>query len=273
MKIIRFNQNYLRNEEWFEFHTDFRNSVDTYGQGKLGIVDLYRSHGTTYDIADRILQTLRKSYYTVQIKDAGKARVEAFRNLQSVIKSFKGYPVASKSDAAMHLYNLVASYAKNITRGSYAQTSASIYNLLGDLQEDKYEDDLDLLELSDWVDVLQKAEKAFLAIMEKRTEESVDKPKENMITVRRQLDALYIDMATVIDAALIAAGLGGDVAVDPESLDLSDHQSGEKFDPLYHGNIPYNFVIFWNEIVKKYRNLASRHTGKNNKDKNPDIAE
>jgi hypothetical protein len=52
----------------------------------------------------------------------------------------------------------------------------------------------------------------------------------------------------------------GDIVVDPEALDDEDHEAGGNKD-LY-GNVTYNFVIAWNEEVKKYRNLLAQRAGR-----------
>ncbi|MDR1557623.1 MAG: hypothetical protein LBS88_11455, partial [Tannerellaceae bacterium] len=38
-----------------------------------------------------------------------------------------------------------------------------------------------------------------------------------------------------------------------------------EFTPELHGNIPYNFVVSWNEEVKKYRNLLAQRAGRHSK--------
>ncbi|MDR1357100.1 MAG: DUF6261 family protein [Tannerellaceae bacterium] len=271
MKILRFQQHRLKNEEWFEFYTYYKRYVDRYNDSKLGITEIYEAFMKLYRTVDRILQALRKSYFTTQLKDADKGRDNGFRNLYSVVKSFQGFPDAAKKDAALHLTNLLHSYQKNILQGSYAEESASIYNLLQDIYGDAYAADVDLLELIPWIKAMENAEKAFLALWEKRTQEEIAKPKENLADYRKQMDAAYSDMAKVIDAALIATGVGGDIVVDPESLDYASHDGKEEFDPTKHGNIPYNFVFAWNETVKKYRNLIAQRTGRNNKDTEEDV--
>jgi hypothetical protein len=101
------------------------------------------------------------------------------------------------------------------------------------------------------VTAIDKAEQDFLTSKSERMEETIEKPKEDLRQLRRQVDILYNAMTSMLDAKLLADDLGGKIVVEPD------------FD---HGNATYNFVIAWNEDVKTYRNLllqrAGRHTGK-----------
>jgi hypothetical protein len=267
MKVLRFNKTLLRNEEWFKFFTDYFEHADTYGASKIGLSTLYPELRSDYDSADLVLQTLRKSYYTTQIEAANTVRTDAFRSLYGIAKGFQGDPTAKNKDAAMHLFNLLQSYYKNIVQGSYSEESASIYNLLDDLNNESYDDNIELLGLANWVQALRTSNNAFLNLWDVRAQEEIEKPKENFYVIRKQMDTIYNGMVTILDSQLISAGLGGDVVVEPKSLDKADHESGHKFDPTKDGNITYNFVVDWNTIVKKYRNLASQHTGRKDKDK------
>ncbi|MDR1356612.1 MAG: DUF6261 family protein [Tannerellaceae bacterium] len=267
MKVSRFNKTRLRNEEWFEFFTIYKKYVELYDSEKIGIKELFKDFLALYKIADLLIQSLKKSYYTKLIATANTDRKNGFRRLLEIAKGFQGDPDAGKKDAAMHLYNLLQGYQKNVLRGSYAEASASVYNLLQDLGEDRYVENTELLGLRPWVKVVENAQKAFLKLWDQRTQEDIIKPNESLTSIRQQVDVLYSSMITVIDSILITAGLGGDVAVEPESLDLADHDGSQKFDPTLFGNITYNFVIAWNSTVKKYRTLSSQHAARNSKDK------
>ncbi|MDR1499997.1 MAG: DUF6261 family protein [Tannerellaceae bacterium] len=262
MKVIRFNVRQLRNEEWFEFHTSYRGTVGIYGASNLGIADLYTLYDPQYTDVDRVLQALRKSYYTGQVKEADRKRDEVFRGFETVVKGMLLLPDAAGKEAAGHLYNLIEGYRKSIIGANYLEESASIYNLVQDINI-KYMDDVSKLGVADWVDALNKAENEFLKVRKKRDDESRDKPKEELLKLRNEMDSLYITMMNVVDAKLVVDGLGGDTVVDPKSLDNDSH-SGE-FDPELYGNKAYNFVIAWNEIVKKYHDLLAHRAGSHKK--------
>ena len=122
-----------------------------------------------------------------------------------------------------------------------------------------------------WVGFIKDAEDRFLEYQALRTQESVSKPKEHIGDIRRLVDAYYIGIIDRLYTKLLAAGLGGDVVIDPNDLkdgiyeaDTPDH---------LRGNVAYNFTIEWNETLKKYRNLLAQREGRRAKKKESEEAE
>jgi hypothetical protein len=247
MKVIRFKIGRLHHEEWFEFFTKFIELVSHFGQDAIGIKDLFKQFILFYQTVDYLLVVLRKSYYTKEIEAADKKRDDLFRGLHTMLKGLQRQPVTTKQEAAMRLYNLLEGYQKAVLNDNYAAESAAIHNLLQDLKG-KYQADVALFALTDWVTAIDQAQKEFLALDTQRTQESVDKPKGNLRQERAKADTLYIAMANILDARLMGDGLGGDVVVDPRDLE--------------HENLTYNFVIAWNETVKRYRNILAQRAGR-----------
>ncbi|MDR0749023.1 MAG: DUF6261 family protein [Tannerellaceae bacterium] len=265
MKVLRITLNNLHNQEWFEFFTDFEEGVDHFGSSNIGLEKLYDKFTPLRRKADELLVVLRKSTYTEELEAADKKRDELFRGFHSIAKGSQAQPDAAKQKAAKQLFNLLEGHRKFVLSGNNAAESGALYNLLQDLKGD-YAPAVTLLALTDWVTAIEAAEKEFLAIRAERTGESVAKPKEDLRQLRAQIDVLYTAMANVLDAQLLADGLGGNVAIDPGDLDDEIHIDGEDESHDLHGNIPYNFVIAWNETVKKYHAiLANRATRRANK--------
>jgi hypothetical protein len=273
MKTIRIPLRSLHNGEWFELLTNFKNEVLSFGANKLGVKDLYDLLLSLYDAADKALLTLRKSVYTKEIEEADKKRDELFQGFYGTVKSARKQPNAAKQKAAERLYNLLKGYQKPIASGSHAGESAAIYNLVEDLRTKTYDLDVTLLGLGEWVTAINQAEESFLAFAALRNDESFAKPKEDLRKIRAEADVLYTAMMNLLDAKLLADGLGGDVSVDPESLDTSIHDGNEGFAPEKHGNITYNFVVSWNEVVKKYHNLLQQRAGRRAKKEDDDNSE
>ncbi|MDR3142931.1 MAG: DUF6261 family protein [Tannerellaceae bacterium] len=261
MKVIRIALNHLHNEEWFEFVTKFQELVERFGRDTIGIKDLYKLFTPLCLKVDALLVVLRKSVYTKEMEEADKERDDLFRGFFGVTKGMQRQPTAAKQEAAERLYNLLEGYRKAILDANYEAESAAIHNLLQDLTE-SYKADVTLLALTDWVTAIDQAERHFLTFDAKRTEESVAKPKENLKLFRRKADVLYNAITNVLDARLLADGLGGDVVVDPSDLDDEIHFEDEEGSHEFHGNVVYNFVIAWNETVKRYRNILSQRAGR-----------
>jgi hypothetical protein len=259
MKTLKFLQRKLRAQEWLEFFLDFRKRAEYFGIKNLNIEALFAQFIVLLEKADELMVILRKSVYTKELEAADRERDNLFRGFYSVAKGLRAHPDAAKQKAAKDLCNLLDGYKKLILAGNLTAESGAIHNLLQDLGG-KYAADMTLLELTYWGTAIDKAEKDFLTLRGERTEESVEKPKEDLKQIRNQIDILYNAMMSAMDIKLLGDGLGGDVVVDPKDLDNEGHFEGDD-DHHLHGNITYNFVIAWNEEVKKYRNLLAQRGG------------
>ncbi|MDR1344168.1 MAG: DUF6261 family protein [Tannerellaceae bacterium] len=272
MKLLKVKRHYLHNEEWFMFYTDFKNTVRRYGAVRIGIGELFSRFIPLYKNVDRLIEITHKSIYTKEMKEVDKNRDTIFRAFIAIAKNMQIQSDTVKKNSAAHLHNLLDSYSKKIVRGSYNEETSAISLLLQEL-EDRYAADVDLLNLEQWVDDLRNANQNFNNLFNTRTQETIDKPKENLFNYRRKIDMLYSGIEKVLDAKLVLDNLSGNRVVNPESLDTEVHEEGESFDPLNHGNIVYNFVIDWNERAKTYRTLANLHLGRRAKDKSQDSDE
>jgi hypothetical protein len=264
MKVLRIPVKKLHHEEWFNLYTKFKECVERFDAATIGIKALYEQFLPLFDKADKLMVVLSRSVYTKRIGVAGKKRDKFFRGFYSIVKGSLSQPDATKQAAADRLYNLLRVYRKHILLSNFAEESSATYNLLEDLRG-KYAADLTTLQLNDWVDAIDRTEQEFLATREERQDESVAKPKENLIQARAQANILYSAMITLLDIRLLADGLGGDVSVDPEDLDNEIREDNDPFTPERHGNIVYNFVIDWNETLKKYHKLLQYRSGRRDK--------
>ncbi|MDR1646333.1 MAG: DUF6261 family protein [Tannerellaceae bacterium] len=267
MKVIRIPIRNLHNEELFNLLVELRDLIERFDAGKIGIEKLFLQLLVLLDKADKLLIVLRKSVYTKDIEAADKKRDKLVRGLINLVKAMQNQPSAAMQKAAERLFNLLREYREPILRGTYVEESAALYNLLEDLRT-KYTADVTALQLTTWVTAIDQAEQEFLTLWAGRKDESVAKPKEELTQVYAQIEILYNAIITQLDITLLADGLGGDFAADPESLDTDDHDDNKPFAPETHGNIVYNFVLDLNETIKKYRNLLQYRAGR--RSKNPD---
>ena len=267
MKVIRIPMKSLHNEEWFELQIVYKGKVLFYGPAVLGLQKLWDRYILLYNTADDLVQVIRESSLTKNIRAADKKRDKAFQGLYALVKGSLNQASETKLKAADRLFVLLKGYRKSIAHSTYNEESGALYNLLKDLTG-AYASDVALLGFSEWVADLNHAQDEFLALYNERQKESLAKPKENLEQIRSEMDVLYTAMMNLLDALLTGDGLGGDTVVDPESLkdgiyeaDVPDH---------LRGNVVYNFVLDWNETLKKYHNTLQQRAGRRAKTKNED---
>jgi hypothetical protein len=261
MKILRIYLRRLHNEEWFGFFTEFKELAPLYSTDKLGITVLYERFLELHRSADEALVVLRKSIYTKELDALDRTRGDIVRGLSSVVKGYLRYPSADKEKAAGRLDILLGGYKKDIFSSTNLAETAAIGNLIDDLATEQYSGALKTLNLNEWFTALATAELEYQTTLKERFDESTEKPKEDLTKIRPKLGAIYNAMVSVLDTRLILDGLGGDIVVDPKTLDGKGREPGEKFNPEEHGNLVYNFVQAWNERVKKARDILSRRDG------------
>jgi hypothetical protein len=267
MQIHKLTLDHLHNEEWFNLFGDFNELVPKYGANTLGIQPLVDLIEPLYYKADKVLMLTRKSSYTQKMKVADSERNKIFRGLYKVIEASLAMPDATKKDAAERLIIVATEYRKSALQGSYAEESSALFNFLQDM-EGKYAADVTALQLSTWVDGLKAVEQKFLEHREQRTREEIDKPKDKMKPIRKQVDAFYYAITEILYAKLLADGLGGDVSVDPDDLRTGLYDSALPMEK--RGNIAYNFVVAWNVVLKKYADMLAAREGRRKKGKNPE---
>jgi hypothetical protein len=260
MKVIRIRLKSLHNEEWFEFFIEFKKLAESFGKDRIALGELYSLFETLLGKADKLLIVLRKSVYTQKMKLADKKRDDLFRGFYAVVKGMMKLSDNNKREAAKRLNNLLRGYRKLILKGSYAEESGSLHSLLQNLNEETYSADISLLEITEWVSTIELSEKEFLVFLRERTMEKADKPKEDLRQVRNRISTLYNAMISMLDAHLLGAGLDGNLAVDTK-------------DDEFQGDVIYNFVISWNETVKKYRNSLAQRAGRRARSAGNGVAE
>jgi hypothetical protein len=271
MEAIKFDWSNLHNEEWYRGGTDFGSLAETFTPAALKITSLYERYVPLMQKADIHLLILRKSVYTSQMKTADKKRKTFFSGLAKTVKAALNHPAEAEKTAAEHLDNLLSQYKLYGIKGGYAEESGGIHNLLQDLTSAPYAADVTLLALTPWVVGLTQAEEEFNALREQRVDETANKPQEPLRLIRRDADKIRSNMIAVIEAQLVADGLGGNVVVDANDLKTGPYE--ESVPEEQRGNVGYNFIIKWNVYAKYYRDLLAARAGRSANKKDPEPSE
>jgi hypothetical protein len=261
MKIIAISPSRFHNPEYLQFYLALLAKAGFFGEHNLVFTVYVAYLKSQVDRADELMLLLQKSIYTKEMEIADVARGDVFRGLCDVVKGLCRQLNETKRRAAIHLFNMLKAYRKDILHGNYIKESGSLHNLLQDLRG-AYAADVALLGIGTLVADLEEAERKFLELQAARINESLDKSKEALKQVRHLLDFAYKVCMGMVDLQLEIDGLGGDVAVPPESLDTGSHEDGDPTPPHLFGNINYNFAYQWNEEVKKFRNLIAQREGR-----------
>lgn len=245
MKIKRLRLNKLRNEEWFNFFTEFKSFVEEFFPQAQNIEELFPVFLNLYSMADSVLEKIVKSGYSSVIVQADAKRDECLRGFAAAVKSGLYHYDADKRVAAEKINILLGHYG-DIAGRSYNEETAAIYNVLQELRGD-YANAVQTLALDGWIDELDKNNQNFEKAVLDRNRESAGKPEVNMVDVRRKANRCYLDIIERFEALMLING-DGDFAPFVKILNSnidrydsvlkrrSSHKEGENKDTETDGN-------------------------------------
>jgi hypothetical protein len=201
MKIKRINLHNLRNEEWFNFYSEFKRFVEEASPQGLKIEKYFAVFLVLYTKADGIIEKILKSKYTKQISELDKQRDSIFMGLIYMIKSYKHHFDSAKRKAAESLEPLITHYG-NLAIKPYNEETAGIHNFLQEFREN-YNDAIVTLELTTWLDELERSNLEFEEAIIERNREGASKSELRLLDVRQEIDSCYMDIVDRIEALIL----------------------------------------------------------------------
>lgn len=204
MKIRNLKLTNLRNEEHFQFLTEFKTLVEEAGPEALGISEAFAIFLTLYLNEAEALNVVLKSTLTGKIADADQQRDDLVRGTLDTLKGAANHFLPEKREAAERLQNLF-DRSGNISTKSYEEQTAAITALLEDITAG-YTADATLLGLVEWLTALQAANDNLAALMAERYTEEAGRTGLKMKDTRKAADDAYRTITTRIDALIVVNG-------------------------------------------------------------------
>jgi hypothetical protein len=192
---------HLRNEELFQYITDFKSIINEYPPESMGIAEQYQKFLELYNNADDVLEQIRKSRYTTEIAQADVERDTTFLGFRNVVKGMQSHFNPEKRKAAINLMMVFNQYG-NISKKSYSEETALIHNFLQEMRG-KFAPDIETLELQEWVDMLDQNNQEFSTLILQRNEEASQKTSLKMKDLRKEIEDCYIEIIRRIEAITI----------------------------------------------------------------------
>ena len=204
MEILYFSLSKLRNEEHFQFHTEFRDLIIEATPVALGIEPQYSGYNLFYANEAEALAFVAKNDITNELYDGDFKRDDTYRGLSATIKagSYHYNPVIKQATA--HVLPLFDQYG-NIAAKSFTQETAAINNMVSKLNLD-YAADVTTIGIAGWLNELQANNTAFDTLFKSRNSTEAEKTQLRMKRVRLEVDAAYRQITYRINAAIIMNG-------------------------------------------------------------------
>ena len=204
-QFVRFDVRLLRNEEWFNFHVETKGYILRFTAEWLKIEELAPKFANLLQMADNILEVIRKSALTKEIQRLDAVRKKSFRALKAGWKVGMLDTNPAKHAAGERLLIMFQHFG-NLPAKSYNEVTGGIVNMVEDLRG-KYAADVELLNLAEVTDRLDADNNAFEAAIMKRNEEAAERPDDKLIKVRYDLDRCYLDILERIEALALIEGV------------------------------------------------------------------
>ena len=231
MLIESTNNARYRNDEHFQFITDFIQTVDKFGAATLKIEPQMTALAALYAKEDEALKKINKSAFTKEIQDADTYRDQIFKGLTATVKAATFHFDKTKQDAATKLMIILNTYGNIAVKPLSEQTSATS-NLLQDIRSKNKE--TTALGITEWANELETANNAVNSLMMDRYEETSLKSDIVLKQVRKEIDALYREITARINALVTIEGTENYV----------------------------EFTKMLNAVTTRYTNIIAQRTGK-----------
>jgi hypothetical protein len=241
MKILNVKSKKLRNEEHFQFQTEFNGLVTQFTPATLGIVNEHEAYVPLFANEGVALDVIIKSAVTSELFDADIKRDITFSGLAGAVKS-AGKHFTTETKQAAGRVKLVFDHYGNVAKKPYDEETAAINSMITDLNSD-YAADVATLGIAGWLTELKANNDAFDALKKSRYTEEASKTQLRMKQVRMEVDKAYNTMIERINALIIVNG------AEPYAA----------------------FVNELNQRVDKYNLLVAQREGRNSKGNEPEV--
>jgi hypothetical protein len=228
----------LQNEQHARFHGEVDSLfVNRYSAASLGIGAQYEAYRPALDVERTALDILHKSVFTVEISAQDHVRDGVAHGFAESVDALTHHFDPEKREAANRLSVLVKHYG-NIAAKTIDKETEAIDDLLRECGNATYQPLVERLGLGEWLAQLNRENEHLKALMERRYEESANRPHLKMKAARAAVDKAYRAMIDQVEALILVNGVGRYQAL---ANDL-------------------------NAIAERYKTLLAQHLGRNKKE-------
>lgn len=205
MKIESIHLYALRNDEHFQFNTEFRDLVNRFGAAALNIVPQFDTYVTLFNNEDEALKKIIKSALTADIQDADRTRDRLFRGMADACRAALNHFDPAVREAARRLKIVLDTYGNIAVKPINEETSA-IYNMLQEFYG-RYAADAALVGLTVWAQQLDISNRALDTLMKNRYDETALRTQLIMKQCRLLVDDAYRVIIERINALIVLQGV------------------------------------------------------------------
>jgi len=205
MNIETIHLNNERNDKHFQFMTEFRDLVIAHTAAALKIAPQFTGFVALYNREDEALKKISASAFTPKIHEADDDRDETLTGMMEVCKGMCKHWIPETRDAARRVQVVFHAYKHSGSKPINEETSA-IYNLVQELNSEKYRADVQTVGLKEWVEELDRRNKIVEELVKGRFSEGASKTDIILKDARRETDAAYKEICEIVNARVVIEG-------------------------------------------------------------------
>lgn len=237
-QIIDFSRGRLRNNEHYQFMSDFSKMITATSPETLGIENQFPTFTAVLSKEGIAIGVENGSSISKKVSLLDVRRDNTWSAINSRIKSTLTSPVDVEVESAALLERVMNQHG-NVRELPYNEETAAVQSLVSELQNETYAPHVDQTGLTSWVEALKSQNDEFAATFNLRNTELAGRPNGNVKSVRQQLDPLYDEIVNRINAAITL-----EIAADGVET----------------------FVSELNEKIRYYQNTLAIRDGRNQND-------
>jgi hypothetical protein len=205
MKILTISSSHLRSEAHYQFYLLLQKLYGNH-PNVAAIVDYWMAKFDEYLLLEgTLVDAVKGSKYTEKIAEADSRIDRDIVGINSIIESGLHHYDPIIVEAAKVLAIRMKSFRGEIEKKAYEEESAAVKILVKDFKG-VYAEQVNIVGLENWVIELDEAQVVFENLFIQRNKELAGRPKEKLITVRREIDSIYRNMVSLITAYTLLNG-------------------------------------------------------------------
>jgi hypothetical protein len=237
MKIINAKTYKYKNASHLQFILEVVDLIKKFGFILSRIGDLFNVLTASAEREDLSYKIIQKSNISDRKAAIDSARDTVIVGIKHSIKAGLRHFDDAAREAAQRLKIVFDTYDKPtlITNLPYDEETVSVNNLIQELKG-KYASDTETLGLTPWITKLQEKNDEFELFVKDYTKELSEKPKVSLIDARKESDANYQKVITLINALMVV-----------------ENDTALEYEP---------FVVEMNSLIKRYNDNLAKHIGR-----------
>jgi hypothetical protein len=192
----------LRNNEHFQFMTDFDVLVTNIQPAELGIEGLYPTFKTALQTEDATMRTELGSARSKTIEELDSMRDRTYKAMVVRTNATLLSPIEAEAESARLVKRIFDLYG-DVRALSYNEESAAISNLISDLLLPVNAAHLGQMGMTHWANELKNQNDQFQSEFNRRNTELAGRESGDVRGIRIEIDPIYNQMIEKINASII----------------------------------------------------------------------